>query len=307
MEVCRNHSHVIPTESFVKLEDSNARLREISLLQQRARSLESEIQQRKELESALRNALRERSKVEEELRACVKREKEAREQAEASDAFKELFLGILGHDLRNPLNTVLTTARIMTMRRELPPESQKKMERVIASGVRMQRMIDQLLDVARARLADGIPVQRGDERDIVPLVTKIVDEIRAANPSRTIELSAVPCTARVDADRFEQVVSNLLGNAIVHGEEQKPIRVEVAAREGVASVSVHNYGRPIDPALMPRLFDPFQRAERQPNYNGGLGLGLYISERIVRAHGGKIKVVSNEEAGTRFEAIFPRA
>ena len=120
----------------------------MNFLQQRARSLESEIARRKELETALRDALRERTRIEEDLRASVKREQAARVRAEANDAFKEVFLGILGHDLRNPLNTVLTTARLMTMRRELPPESQKRLGRIITSGVRMQKMIEQILDVA---------------------------------------------------------------------------------------------------------------------------------------------------------------
>lgn len=308
LEVCRNHSHVIPTESFSQLDDSHARLREISLLQQRARALESEIQHRKELESALRDALKERSRAEEELRASVRLEREARAQAEESDAFKEVFLGILGHDLRNPLNTILTTVRLMTLRRELPPETHKRLERVVVSGMRMQRMINQLLDVARARRVSGIPVTRSDAQDLVPLVSKIIEETRVVHPARAIEIHAAgPCMASVDADRFEQVVSNLLGNAVAHGDPNHSIRVEVTARDGVAGLSVHNYGMPIDPAFMPMLFDPFKRGERPQGGSDGLGLGLYISERIVSAHGGKIGVESSEEAGTRFDATFPGA
>jgi signal transduction histidine kinase len=306
IEVCRNHSHVIPTERFSTLDDPSARLREISLLQHRSRLLETEIQHRKTLEDALRHALRERSRVEEELRAAVKREQEARARAEASDAFKEMFLGILGHDLRNPLNTVLMTARVMQLRGEVPPESQKRLERVIVSGVRMQRMIEQLLDVTRARLAEGIPVERGEERELGPLVRKIVDEVRAGNPGRIIEFDADSCTARVDADRLEQVISNLLGNAVTHGNGGKPIRVQVTARGPLASIGVHNYGTPIDPAVIPRLFDPFKRAGGTKGGADGPGLGLFISERIIVAHGGTIEVQSGEETGTRFEAIFPR-
>jgi signal transduction histidine kinase len=306
MEVCRNHSHVIPTEKYARIDDPHARLREISLLQQRAYSLESEIRHRKELEAALRDALRERGGIEEELRVALRREKEAREKAEANDAFKELFLGILGHDLRNPLNTILTSARLMTMRGELQAGGMKRIERLITSGLRMERMITQLLDVTRARLADGIPVERGAEQDLATIVGKIVDEVRAAHPTRSIEVRAEPCRARIDADRFEQVISNLLGNAISHGDPHRPIRVEVATRGPLASVGVHNYGPPIDPELVPRLFDPFKRAVWGKGRVEGLGLGLYIVERIVAAHGGKIEVESTKEAGTRFEAIFAR-
>jgi signal transduction histidine kinase len=306
LEVCRNHSHVIPTEKYARIDDPHVRLREISLLQQRANSLEAEIRHRKELEAALRDALRERGKVEDELRASLRREKEAREQAETSDAFKELFLGILGHDLRNPLNTILTSARLMTMRSELQAGGPKRVERIVASGLRMERMIAQLLDVTRARLADGIPVERRAEQDLATIVTKIVDEVRAAHPGRPIELRVASCKARVDPDRFEQVISNLVGNAIMHGDPQRPVRVEVSAQGDLASFSVHNFGPPIDPELLPRLFDPFKRAVWRKGHTDGLGLGLYIVERIVAAHGGKMDVASTEETGTRFEAIFAR-
>jgi signal transduction histidine kinase len=130
----------------------------------------------------VRHGNRERARAEEELRDCVQREKKAREQAEASDSFKEMFLGILGYDLRNPLNTVLTTARLMTMRGELPPDSHKRLERVIVTGVRMERMIEQLLDLARARPASGIPSAATSNRTWagcgVPVLPKPVD-IRA--------------------------------------------------------------------------------------------------------------------------------
>jgi signal transduction histidine kinase len=304
-EVCHTHSHVLPTEAYAQLDDATGRLREISLLQQRARALENEILHRKELEAALRDALKERGRVEGELRGYLRREKEARERAEANDAFKQMFLGILGHDLRNPLNGVLTTARTMTMRGDLSAETNSRLERIVSSGLRMKRMIDQLLDLTRARLADGIPVDR-TEQDLVPLVTKIVDEIRVANSSRSIELRTNgSCLVCVDADRFEQVISNLVGNAVAHGDPTKPIRVDLIERGSVTSLSVQNWGAPIGADLLPLIFDPFRRAKNAPGRADGLGLGLYIAERIVSAHGGKIEVASSAEAGTRFEVVLP--
>ena len=304
LDVCRNHSHVIPTERFTQLDDAHARLREISLLQQRARALESEIVHRKELESALREALKERRRVEEELRVSLVREREARALAEASDAFKVEFIGILGHDLRNPLTTILTTARLMTMRGELPADSHKRLARMVSSGERMQRMIEQILDMTRARHGAGIVVAR-KEQNLPPLISKIVDEMRAAHPGRKIAFRAHACTACVDGDRLKQVVSNLLGNAVKHGHSEEPIDVDVVVRGDVVSISVHNHGTPIDPAFIPLLFDPFQRQRPQRN-SDGLGLGLYISECIVSAHGGKIEVESTATTGTRFEVILPR-
>ena len=304
-EVCRSHSHVLPTERFSRSDDANARLREISLLQQRARALETEIAHRKDLENALRDALRERTRAQEDLREGMRREKAAREKAEANDSFKEMFLGILGHDLRNPLSSMLTTAQTMTMRGDLGAETNARLSRIVSSGGRMRRMIDQLLDLTRARLADGIPLARS-EQDLLPLVAKIVDELRTANPGRPIVLQADgPCRARIDADRFEQVVSNLVGNAVTHGDPAGPIHVELSTRETVASLAVHNGGTPIDPEILPSLFDPFRRADKPRGRADGLGLGLYIAERVVSAHGGKVEVSSSADAGTRFEVIIP--
>lgn len=306
-DVCNRHTHVMPTEAFSRIEDPEHRLREISLLQQRARSLENEIKQREQVENALRDALRDRARVEEELRTSLERETEARARAEASDAFKEVFIGILGHDLRNPLNTVLTTVRLMIMRHDLPAESVKRLERVVASGTRMERMIEQLLDLARARLAGGIPITRGEEKDLAPLIQKVVADIRLSNPNRTIVVHAQKCMARVDEDRFEQVVSNLVRNAITHGDPESPVEVELSELGDEALFRVHNFGKPIDAVLMPILFDPFKRgASPDVSSSKGLGLGLYISESIVSAHGGTIEVFSTPEAGTEFIARFQK-
>jgi signal transduction histidine kinase len=305
MAVCRNHSHVMPTESFTQLEDPHARLREISLLQQRARSLETELVYRKELEDALRDALRERGRAEDELRACIKREQEARTRAEASDAFKEMFLGILGHDLRNPLNTIMTTVDLMILRGDLSEEICKRLGRVSVSGIRMKRMIEQLLDMTRARLGQGFPIEPR-EQDVLPLVSKIVEEVQATHPARTIDVRAdAACRARVDGDRFEQVVSNLLGNAVAHGDAARPITITLGRRDNLLSVCVHNHGPAIPPALQDQLFDPFTRGKQTHRSSDGLGLGLYISDRIVAAHGGKIEVRSAVETGTELEILLP--
>jgi signal transduction histidine kinase len=304
MEVCRAHSRVIPTESFSAVSDGQARLPEISILQQRTRALETEIAHRKELEGALRDALHERSRVEEELRAWIKREQAARERAQANDAYKEMLLGILGHDLRDPLSSILTTAQLMK-RGELAADSATRVDRIASSAIRMSRMIDQLLDAMRVRLGVGIPVNRRQEHDLVPIVKKIVDELRAANPGRLIEVQASgPFLAHLDPDRFEQVISNLVGNALNHGDSSRPVTVAVVLRDGEVRLSVHNFGPPIDPALLPSLFDPFKRGDRHDR-SKGLGLGLYIADRIVGAHAGRIEVHSAVDVGTRFEVVLP--
>jgi signal transduction histidine kinase len=308
LDVCRSHTHVLPTESFTPAEDSDARLREISLLQQRARALEGEVRSRKRVEESLRQALEHRLRVEAELRASLEREQEALTVARANEAFKEVFMGMLGHDLRNPLNTILTTARLMTLRGELAPDSQRRLERVVSSGARMQRMIEQILDMTRDRLTDGIAVVRTPARDLVPLVSSIVEETRLAHPQSVIDLCvAGPCFGSVDAERFEQVVCNLLGNAATHGDCARPITVCLEEQGERISLSVLNHGVPIDPEFLPFLFDPLRRERKPPGQSEGLGLGLYISERIVRAHGGEMVVTSDALLGTRFQATFLRA
>jgi signal transduction histidine kinase len=307
LELCGLHDHFAGGKEHAPLESAQDPLAELSSLQERASLLESEVNYRKEIERVLREALKHKDRVECELRASLEREQAARLQAQANDAFKEVFLGILGHDLRNPLNTILTTSRLMTMRRELASDSQKRLDRVVASGLRMQRMIEQILDMARDRLVNGISVRPSAAQDIVPLISRIIDEIRLARPEFTIELhDQGPCRASVDPDRFEQVVSNLLGNAVTHGDPEEPIVIRVTERGDLVSLSVRNYGPPIDPQALPLLFDPFRRVRKGEGHSEGLGLGLYISERIIKAHGGKIEVQSSAENGTHFEAVFPR-
>ena len=225
-----------------------------------------------------------------------------------NDTFRETFLGILGHDLRNPLNTILFTSRVLTMRQDTPSEIRRQLERVTSSGVRIQRMIEQLLDLTRARLTDGIPVELSAQSvDLHPLVTKIVDEVKVAHPTSMIELQVDgDCSTRVDVDRFEQVVSNLVGNAVAHGDTTKPIRIALTTSPGGVSLAVHNHGTPIEPEFVPMLFNPFARGDRPRGQSEGLGLGLYISDRIVEAHGGKLSVQSSWDAGTLFEVILPR-
>ena len=305
--VCEGHTHVIPTEACGRLDEPYARLREISLLQQRTRSLEAELHHRKGLETALREALRDRSRVEAELRESVRREREARARAEENDAFKEEFLNVLGHDLRNPLNTILTTARLMVMRGELAPESHKRLDRMVAAGVRMQRMIEQILDATRDRLSEGIPIECDEPRDLVPLVSQVVADARTSRPGRTILLAADgDCRASVDGERIEQVFRNLVSNAVAHGDPERPVRVTVEAGASVVRVEVHNDGPPIAPDVRALLFDPLERRRKTVGRSDGLGLGLYISKRIVRAHGGEIEVDSTEEAGTTFRVTLPR-
>lgn len=288
-DLCRTHTHIIPAESLSRKE-----------------ALEAEIARREELEEALREALRKRAETEEEMRACLRREQQARAAVAEAVDFQVRFVDMLGHDMRNPLNTIMNTARIMAMRSEVLPEGRKHLERLVSSSLRMHRMIEQILDLTRTRTAGGIPVER-TRQDLDPLVAKVVTDMRAAHPGRVVTYEKRgDCWASVDSERFEQVVATLVGNAIAHGSPDTPVGVSLSGTALTVQLCVHNEGRPIDPALLPSLFDPFARRKKALGPSDGLGLGLHIADRIIKAHDGILSAFSTAETGTVFEATLPK-
>jgi signal transduction histidine kinase len=307
VELCGYHSHVLPAESFAHLSDAASREREVSLLQQRAQALAGEVSHRKLLESELGAALLEQGRTQMELRASLMREHEARAQELTPDGFRELFVGVLGQSLREPLHDVLTTGRLMTLRRDLSADGERRLQRLLACAAKLQRMLEQSLDLAREGLPAGGFLVHGHTQDLRPLVLRVVQEAWLAEPSRSIDVSALEsCSAPVDEDRFLQLVATLLGNALTHGDPNRPIGVELAASASLVTLRVSNFGPPIDPAALPSLFDPPRRIPGAESRSEGLGLGLFIAQRIARGHGGHIEVESSEGAGTRFTATFAR-
>jgi signal transduction histidine kinase len=232
---------------------------------------------------------------------------ERRQRAEETLAFAEQFVGILGHDLRSPLNAVKMSAHLLARAEVSPSQHAKYVQRILNSTDRMTRMIGQLLDLARIRLGKGIPVEPV-RTDMGSIVTSVVDELRTANPSRSIEyIRDVDVMGACDRDRFAQVVSNLVGNALEHGDPTQPVGVTLRASADDVELAVHNSGPPIPPQVLPLLFNPYRRGVRASSYRpGGLGLGLFISEQIARAHGGLIQACSSAENGTTFTVSLPR-
>jgi signal transduction histidine kinase len=168
-------------------------------------------------------------------------------------------------------------------------------------------MIEQILDLTRSRLAGGF-VLTLQPLDLCELLHRIVDEIRAARPKSVIDLRCGSLPGIWDQDRLEQVFSNLIGNAVRHGDRQRPVTVTAGEDEGVVWVEVHNFGAPIPPELQRVLFDPFRRGDHESRTpeTEGLGLGLYISNEVARAHGGTIELTSNFVEGTKFCVRLPR-
>ena len=217
----------------------------------------------------------------------------------------EMLTAVLSHDLRSPLNAVLTSA-VLIQRRSTEQAVRDTAERILSSGKRMSRMIEDMLDMARARLAGGIPLKR-EAADLGALVDRVVGEVQAAYPERRIVVEKTgDLNGNWDGERLAQVVSNLLGNALQHGDEGTDVTVSVSRGSPEAvEITVENSGT-IPPDLLPQLFDPFRGAQRQAGRAEGLGLGLYIVHQIVLAHGGTVDVESGENNRTRFHVRIPR-
>ncbi|WP_426753418.1 hybrid sensor histidine kinase/response regulator [Myxococcus sp. Y35] len=217
----------------------------------------------------------------------------------------EMFTAVLGHDLRNPLSAILTAADLLYRRTE-DPAVRKSASRMLTSGKRMGRMIEDVLDLARARLAGGIPLRRG-ETDFGQLVRRMVQEHQTAFPQHSIELvQEGDVVGDWDSDRLAQVASNLIGNALQHGDASEAVQLRLDGTHGDAvSFSVSNVGV-IPTELQPFLFDPFRRGNQQRGRTGGLGLGLYIVQQIVQAHHGSVEVESGSGRYTTFRVVLPR-
>jgi len=209
---------------------------------------------------------------------------------------RDLYLGILGHDLRNPLNTIV--ASLYTLERKVPPELQHIFPRISRSAERMGRMINQLLDFTRARLGEGIRLQRRPAR-LRQICAAVIEELEPQYPGRIRFSADEELESDWDEDRLAQALSNLIVNALDYGSREHPVDVRLSAEDGNARLEVSNRGVPIPEELRPEIFEPFRRGTGDEQRNRrGLGLGLFITREIVRAHGGTIELVSGQGCTT---------
>jgi signal transduction histidine kinase len=224
---------------------------------------------------------------------------------------RDMFLAILSHDLRNPLNSIAMTARLLPQLDRLDGESVTECASQISTnaGV-MGRMISDLLDYTRTRLGAGMPVAPAP-MDLAALCRELFDEFRTAHPDRDVRFrSEGDLKGDWDADRLRQAVSNLMGNAIQHGSKQSAVELSVKGERSEVVLAIHNGGPPIPAGELPRIFDPLVRGSSaehpRSNRPGSIGLGLYIAREIARSHGGNIGVTSTERDGTTFAICLPR-
>ena len=226
------------------------------------------------------------------------------------DRSKEMFLAMLGHDLRTPIGAIMTSAKFMVETKELPEPHLTLTTRIVSSSLRMNSMIGALLDFTRSRLGGGIPVTRAP-MNMGKAVHDVVNEIVAAQTDRKIEIDARgSLKGEWDCERMTQVLTNLIGNALEHGSDRTIVKVDVQGDEKEVTVAIHNRGAAIPPEQLDGIFSAMKRKETAVDTAGGasehLGLGLYIADQIVRAHKGRIDVESSEESGTTFTVRVPR-
>jgi signal transduction histidine kinase len=216
---------------------------------------------------------------------------------------REQFFAVLGHDLRNPLNAVRGGAELLALM-QLPEKAAPVVTLIKRSAARMTDLIENVLDFARARLGGGLSLNRVPDAGLSATLEQVIAEARAAWPEREVR-SEIDLSAPVNCDgaRIAQMFSNLLANALTHGDPQGPVWVRARSDEGGFELSVSNLGEPIPPETTRRLFQPYTRASDRPGLHG-LGLGLYIASQIAQAHEGRLDVESTPDE-TRFTFRMP--
>ncbi len=229
---------------------------------------------------------------------------EAALQEERQNAeLREQFIAVLGHDLRNPLFAIGAAAE-MLQRKYPNPASDKLVQHIRTSARRAAQLVDDVLDFARGRLGNGIPVSVTPCPDLAEALLHVISEIHNVHPDRVIRASIGDLQGtHCDRERVAQLLSNLLANAVAHGDPQGDVEVTALVDQGALMIAVKNQGQIPEPVL-PHLFQPYARPTRDTP-QAGLGLGLYIASQIAQSHGGRLHVASTAQNGTLFTFSLP--
>ena len=228
----------------------------------------------------------------------------------AVDHSRNMFLGILGHDLRNPIGAASMSAQLMVKAGTLDEKQVSWASLIINSTTRANQIITDLLDLTRAGFGSDLPINK-DLVDMGVVGKELIGEMKALHFGREITLETAGDTqGKWDKARIGQIFSNLIGNAIQYSFDGTPIEVTIKGEPEEVILSVHNEGTPIPHNKLEKIFDALTRVTREQSQEQkgsvNLGLGLYITKKIVLAHGGTIGVTSTEKGGTTFTAKFPR-
>ena len=256
---------------------------------------------------------RDRDKYERELvqsraRLVMAVAESTRLQAEAKDRalLAEQMIGIVSHDLRNPLSAIRMGVSLLESE-PLSSAQRNVMIRMSRSVDRAARLIADLLDFAQARLGAGIAVTVEPIPGLHRLIAETIDDLALIYPKRVIEhvqLGSGPCSA--DPHRLAQMLGNLVSNAMAYGSPDTPVLVTTSIAEQSISISVHNGGEPIPEAIQASIFEPMSRGANTSTANRSIGLGLFIVGQIAKSHGGQATVRSSAAEGTTFAVTFPR-
>lgn len=223
------------------------------------------------------------------------------------DQARNLLLGMLGHDMRSPLNTIQVTASHLAALNAGATVSEAA-ARLIRSGASMKALLDDLVDFSRTRLGLGINISVADT-DLAALFADEMEQLRGAHPGRQLELAVAGDTrGRWDGQRLQQLLRNLVSNAIKYGAPDAPVHVVLTGEKADVLIEVRNSGPTLEGPVLDQIFDPLTRGPVQGNNHdtdGGLGLGLYIVREVARAHGGEVTVRS-ESGETVFAVRLPR-
>ena len=266
--------------------------------------------------SAIRKMIRDQREANEQLVRATLRAEEASDEAQEARAraeqrerelrtvaeFREMFVGILGHDLRTPLASIGMSAGLLLERGQLDEQDTGVVRRIVASTQRMSRMITQLLDLTHARLGGGLPIEARptDLRDVCHLV---VEEFGPGAVRLELEGDV---TGFWDPDRLTQALSNIAGNAIEHAAPETAVVIDAHADGAEIVIEIRNEGKPIPAEVLPYIFEPFRRGkQREKSKAGNLGLGLYIAKQVALAHGGRLDARS-ADGTTTFVMRMPR-
>jgi signal transduction histidine kinase/ActR/RegA family two-component response regulator len=302
MDVCQEHSQLIPTENYNALTSAEDRLRAIVLLQQKANELESEIAERHKAEQALLAAT-------DDLKRLLISEQLARAEAEMANSLKDEFLATVSHELRTPLNAIIGWTHMLRIGKLETEATDRAIETIDRNAKAQAQLVEDLLDVSR--VISGKLQLNITPVDTASIINAAIDSVQPAATSKEIQIEVTldPAIRRIsgDASRLQQIVWNLLSNAIKFTPAKGRVNVSLKRKLSDVQITVSDTGRGIDPAFVPFIFDRFRQADSSTTRNcGGLGLGLSIVRHLVELHGGKVEAHSDGESrGATFTITLP--